>query len=100
MHRRPAAIQVEGPRRRPHERELGHAAHGGGQRRVLEGQPHAAVGPVGGASAALPLIPFNSGLQVVGAGEVVQFALHRVQIFRIPEETHQNCTFQVQALYS
>ena len=88
------AVQMEWPGRGAHEGELGHAAHRGRQRGVLEGQAHAAVGPVAaGASAALPFVALNRRLKVVGAGEVVQLALHRVEILGIPEETQiiQNC---------
>jgi predicted ABC-type transport system involved in lysophospholipase L1 biosynthesis ATPase subunit len=87
MHRRPTAVQVEWPRRRAHEGELGHAAHRGRERGVLEGEAHAAVGPVGaGASAALAFVALNCGLKIVGTGEVVQLALHRVQIFGVPAQ--------------
>jgi hypothetical protein len=61
------------------------AAHGGGQGRILKGgQAEAAVGPVGGTGAALPLVALNGRLEVVRTGEVVQLALQWVQILRVP----------------
>jgi hypothetical protein len=78
---------MKGPRRGAHEGELGHAAHGGGQGRILKGgQAQAAVGTVAGAGATLPLVALNGRLEVVGAGEVVQLALQRVQILRVPAQ--------------
>jgi hypothetical protein len=87
MHRRPTAVHMKRPRRRAHQRELRHTAvHGGRQRRVLEGQPHAAVGTVGRARATLPFVALDGRLEVVGGGEVVQFALHGVEILRVPDK--------------
>jgi len=98
MHRRPTAVHMKRPRRRSHQRELRHTAvHRGRQRRVLEGQSHAAVGSVGRARATLPFVALDGRLEVVGGGEVVQFALHGVEILRVPEE---NKEFLFALLYS
>ena len=98
MHGRPTAVHMKRPRRCAHQRELRHTAvHGGRQRRVLEGQPHAAVGSVGRARATLPFVALDGRLEVVGGGEVVQFALHGVEILRVPEE---NKEFLFALLYS
>ena len=85
------AVHVQPRRCAGHHCKLRHRAYARRQRRVLEGRHarHPRVRAVR-AGAALALVALDGRLQVGGVGEVVELALHGIQIFCVSRKNIYN----------